>query len=657
MAKSDRILAIDIGATSIKLCEFEYDASGILNLAIFNYREYEEELSEETRFGVISGLLRQMLAESGSKARKALLSMSGQSVLLRFGKIPYGNYDKKRIKQLAEFEARRNIPFSIDEVIWDYQLIAGEELESVDVMSVVIKDSIVAQFTQAVASVGLEPILVDAAPVCCYNAARANELGKDECICILNIGGRSTNLIFIEGDRFFARTIPIAGYSITQQVAKEFGIGFPEAEELKRHHGFVALGGAYAEPGSETAASVSKIIRNVMARLHGEISRSISIYRAQQKGNAPVKMYLTGGSSVLTYCDLFFSEKLNIPVEFLNPFPVVNILPSVDRERLGEVAHMFSEAIGLGLRFALSCPIEISLLPKEIKRQQMLSAKKPYFIVAMITVLLLLGVLWLGLQERADATEATTANLKALRSKFEPNLNKIEEMNSSALRMEDQCKSLSELLMRRTVWPMLLNEIYRLKPDDLWLTSIRPIIGEVKAFEPYTVGATTIAAGPGDEIGDMFGSGGDDMGGGGMFGGMGGEGDQGGMQVSGELVKIGGLEITGTFVVPNAGAAEVTDWAVAEFPFEVPEKTYPDRSESEITDEDGEEKPRTEQVTSNSPETVFLERLRSSRLFSAETNMTALTLFKENPELKNSAYFSMQIKLEFPLEYTQFGSK
>ena len=193
-------------------------------------------------------------------------------------------------------------------------------------------------------------------------------------MAVLNIGGRSTNLIFIAGERFFARTIPIAGYSITQQIAKEFGIGFPEAEELKRHHGFVSLGGAYAEPGSETAASVSKIIRNVMARLHGEISRSISIYKAQQKGTAPAKMYLTGGSSILTYCDLFFSEKLGIPVEYFNPFPVVNILPEVDRQRLGEVAHMFSETIGLGLRFAVAA-IEVSLLPKTFAISSLLTAK------------------------------------------------------------------------------------------------------------------------------------------------------------------------------------------------------------------------------------------------------------------------------------------
>ncbi len=644
MAKNDRILAIDIGATSIKLCEFEYNAAGTMSLSVFAYREYEEELSEDTRMGVVAGLLRQMLAESGSRARKTMLSMSGQSVLLRFGKIPYGNYDRKQIKQLAEFEARRNIPFAIDEVIWDYQLISGDDPEAVDVMSVVIKDSIVEQFTSAVASVGLEPILVDVAPVCCYNTARANDLGKDECVAVLNIGGRSTNLIFVEGERFFARTIPIAGYSITQQIAKEFGIGFPEAEELKRHHGFVSLGGAYAEPGSETAASVSKIIRNVMARLHGEISRSISIYKAQQKGSSPTKMYLTGGSSILTYCDLFFSEKLGIPVEYFNPFPIVNILPSVDRQRLGEVAHMFSETIGLGLRFGVACPIEISLLPKDIRRQQMLSAKKPYFVAAMLSVLVLLATIWIGLSTRADATEYCAKQLETVRGQYEPNLNKIEQMNASAQQMDAQCKKLTDLLMQRTVWPMLLNELYRMKPDDLWLTSIKPIFGEVAPFEPSSIGPTASSGSPDDGLfssrdsGMMFGGGDPGMGGFGTPG------------VSGQMVKIGGLNVEGMYVVPGKGTSEFTDLPEPVFPFAVPAAPAP------AAEEAGKETAPTHSI-GGSPEILFLERLRTSRLFSSDAKMTALKLFRQNPDFKNAGNFTMQIKLEFPLEFMQYGNR
>ena len=83
---------------------------------------------------------------------------------------------------------------------------------------------------------------------------------------MLNIGGKFSSLIFLDGSNIFIRSIPIAGDAITQQISKEFNISFNEAEELKIRHGFVGLGGAYEEPDSVVASTVSKIIRNVPYR-------------------------------------------------------------------------------------------------------------------------------------------------------------------------------------------------------------------------------------------------------------------------------------------------------------------------------------------------------------------------------------------------------
>ena len=469
MAKEELVLAIDIGATSIKLCEFAYGSKGEIFLNRFAHREYEEELSEGPRLGVVAGLLRQMLAEGGFTARRAMVCMSGQSSLMRFTRLPTGNYDKKQIRQMAEFDATQNIPFAASEVIMDYQLIASSVENTVDIMSVVIKNDIVEQFTAAISQVGGIPILIDVAPAACYNAARACGLGNDECDIILNIGGRVTNLVFCEGDRFYARTIPIAGYSITQQIAKEFGISLPEAEELKRQHGFVALGGAYAEPDSETAANVSKIVRNVMARLHGEITRTINVYRAQQKGSKPSKLYITGGSSIFTYTDTFFNEKLGIPVEYFNPFQCVQLQASVDRQRLVEVGHMFSECIGVGLRYADQCPVELSLIPATIRRQQEFDRKKPWLILAGVSILALLGMVWFGVitrTERYDHNYHYIDNQYVRTSK--PYVDAIESANGKTNAARDQSKTVTAFLHQSAIWPSILNEIYRVKPDGLW---------------------------------------------------------------------------------------------------------------------------------------------------------------------------------------------
>ncbi|MBN2448795.1 MAG: type IV pilus assembly protein PilM [Lentisphaeria bacterium] len=578
MAGKDRILAIDIGATSIKVGEFEYPSRDSRVLVNFAHREYEEELTEGTRSVVVAGLLRQMVVESNFHARRALVCMSGQAAFTRFVKLPPFAEDEKRIRQIVEFEAKQNVPFNMDEVIWDYQLIANPDEEEMDVMFVVIKNEIVEQMTGAVQAVGLEPLLVDVAPAACYNAARANRVGEDECAMVLNIGGRSTNLLFADRSRFFARTIPIAGHSITQQVAKEFGIGFAEAEELKRRHGFVALGGAYAEPESEVAAAVSKIIRNVMARLHGEINRSISVYRAQQHGNRPTHLFLTGGSSTMTYCDHFFAEKLHLDVTYFNPFQVVGIGPAINRQRLGEVAHMFSEVIGLGLRYKLPCPIEVTLVPENIRRQQALKRKKPFVFAAEACVLIILLVGWFGALNRgkidAQALDAVTRQ----RQDVEGLYNKIKAYSGEAGQRLSQHNAISELLEERWRWPDVFNEMYRLKPDNLWFHSIQPIVGDVL---PITA-ASTGAGGMGMDsvlgssgMGDMgMEGGGSEMGGGGfpaapMEGGfsgmdssgmgseeMGGFGMGGGVAVATyEARSISGLILSGHGVILGAGDA------------------------------------------------------------------------------------------------------
>ncbi|MBP5641021.1 MAG: type IV pilus assembly protein PilM, partial [Victivallales bacterium] len=552
MAIEERILAIDIGATSIKLCEFDCGNGDEVSLENFAYREYEEELSEGTRFNVVAGLLRQMLAEGGFRAKRALISLSGQSALMRFGRLGIVKYDKKQIRKLAEFEATNNIPFPVSEVLYDYQLIATEASDQIDVLSVVIKNEVVDQFTRAVMTVGCEPIHVDLAPVACFNAARANGLGDDQCVIILNIGGRNTSLLFAEGERFFARNIPMAGHSITQQIAKEFGIGLPEAEELKRRHGFVALGGAYAEPESETAANVSKIIRTVMARLHGEIARSINVYKSQQHGSAPVKMYLTGGSSVLNYCDVFFQEKLGIPVEYFNPFGAINLAPQIDKTRLGEVAHMFSEPIGLVMRYVSQCPIEIDLVPIAIQRQQRLSAKKPFFIVAGITVMLTLGILNYGIRNAADIYDSAAKNLETS-AKYEKQLKDVQAQISEAGKYKSQNDEMEQELMKKCLLPNIFHEIALLRPDFLTITSIKPVYAEEPLDMSMDDTAVAGDGGGGEGAGMMMEGAGMMMDGG---GGGGGEEVTAGETYSTQERIVYGYEITGFCFMPNTDSAQ-----------------------------------------------------------------------------------------------------
>lgn len=609
MARSERVLSLDIGSASIKAGEFEYAANGVITLTGFAVREYGEELTDANRAAVISASIRSLIQENGFTARKVMVSLSGQAAFIRFVKLPPVSDEEKRVRQIVEFEARQNVPFPMSEVIWDYQLIASPDMGEMDVMFVVIKNEIVEQITNLILGLQLVPVLVDVAPVACYNAARANHVGDDECSVILNIGSRSCNLLFADKNRFFARTIPIAGHAITQQIAKEFNIGLAEAEEMKRRHGFVALGGAYEEPESEVAATVSKIVRNVMARLHGEINRSITVYRSQQKGNRPTQMYLAGGSSTMVFTDRFFQEACEVNVSYLNPFQVVSIAPGVDVKHLEEVAHMFSEVVGLGLRYKVQCPVEISLIPENLRRAQAFSRKKPYLAAAAAVVLLGAG---LGVLAERSFRDQYTGVHTGYKNTVDMQANFQKEIKAEINRQEAAQRTYDEtagLLRQRDQLPEVLNTLQALKPDDLWLVRVRPLYDDFKAGKPEAPAA------PAD--GGMFG-------GGGFFGGGGGgapaPAEAKGGKIGQVTFKVVGFELEGHSVSVKAAPPAA-----------------------------GNNPPAPLQAASGSkpPEELFETNIRGNPLFEINKSDIKITLSDAVPNLHS---FTMLVKLKQPIE-------
>lgn len=478
MASNDLVLSIDIGAWSIKVGEFENSPDGLL-MRQFGYAEYSSQMTDDNRPALIREALERVLSQKDFSAKKAYLSLSSQLAFIRFVKLPPIDENEERVKQIVEFEAKQHVPFDMNEVIWDYQLIGtGEEL---DVMFVVIKNEIVEGITSAVEGIGLSVELVDVASSTCYNASRVNRIGDDSCAMVLSIGSRCSNLIFADGDLFFSRNIPIAGYAISQQISKEFGIGIEEAEELKQRHGFVALGGAYEEPESEVAATISKIVRNVMTRLHGEVSRSINIYRSQQKGNKPVKLFLAGGSSTMAFTETFFQEKLRIDVEYLNPFQGIRLGSGIDRSFLAERAHQFSEVIGMALRVSV-CPVEISLIPEKIKEEAKFRGKKPfYYFSALVAILIPLVFLAGSKSQRGYYKEEIARNSKEVNTKSSI-LNKIEASIKEAKNYETKYEKLSKVLLSKYNAVEVLKEIEKWAPNGLWVTAIEPIKGDIKKF-------------------------------------------------------------------------------------------------------------------------------------------------------------------------------
>lgn len=472
MFDHDRILALDLGASKIVLAEFHVSKKGDLELLRYGISPTGAETkSESDKLAYIVTAIRDIMREQGIHPAPMLMSVSGQSVFPRFVKLPPVAHDK--IKQIVQYEAEQNVPFPIDEVVWDYQLIGGDEGE-MNVMLVAVKIETVKRLTDCVQAAELEPEIVDVAPMALYNTVCFNYPEREECTMVLDMGARSSNLIFIEDNRIFSRSIPVAGNTITQELMKEFDVSFEEAENIKREHGLVAFGGVYAGPDDEMAERTSKIIRSVLTRLHAEVNRSINFYRSQQGGAAPSVVLLTGGSSIIPHVDTFFRDKLKVDVDYLNPFANVAVAAGIDADRINDDLQSLGEVVGLALRRALTCPVEINLMPPDLVARKVFRRRLPFFAMAAAGVVLTMLCWWVYFHRMGAMFESRVSDVREEIAGFDTLKKRMTIAGGKHAASVKRLEEIAEPVEIRTSWSRMLNAIQSCMQDGMWVVAIEP---------------------------------------------------------------------------------------------------------------------------------------------------------------------------------------
>jgi type IV pilus assembly protein PilM len=460
---------------TVGLADFRTTPDGGLVLHAFTTRQLlADPAAESSRIAQIKLVIGEMLGELKIKSGRVNYAIAAQSVFTRFVKLP--TVDPDKVDQIVQFEAQQNVPFPIEEVVWDYQLVATKDDTKIEVVLVAIKADLLDELNGSVEDAGLKTGVVDVAPMALYNAFRYNYADTAGCSLLIDIGARTTNLIFVEPNKVFSRSIPIGGTTFTSNITREFNEPFASSEERKRTVGFVSLGGAYAEPSDPEIARVSKIIRNSMTRLHAEITRSISFYRSQQGGSQPQHVYLCGGSVGLPYIREFFSEKLQMPIDFFNPLRNVAVAPGVDTDAAARAAHTFGELVGLAIRSASEAPMELNLEPASVTKKKLLARKQPFMILAGLCFLLSLAGGWLYFLRATDVERQVTdkltpqvAALKLLAASFDKTKEELD-------RAQETAAPFVTAVQERDYWARLINDINsRLPQQYIWITSFTPV--------------------------------------------------------------------------------------------------------------------------------------------------------------------------------------
>jgi len=504
MSPRTRIITLNLGSQSIELADFAIRPDGGLILRGYRAREIlAEPMEEAERQEQIISLLTEMAAELQIKRGNLNYTVAEEATFTRFVKLP--PIDEEKIERIVAFEAQQNVPFPIDQVAWDYQIV-GRAGEPVEVILVAIKSDLLEELNRIVELTGLRTAVVDLATMALYNAFRHNYSDLNGCSLLVDIGARTTNLLFIESEKIFTRSIPIGGSSITGAIAKEFNEPFAAAEIRKKRDGSaIIIEGSL--PGSD-GERVSKIVQSTMTRLHGELLRSISHYCTQQQGTVPERLFLSGGGAGTHGLEQFFYGTMQLPIEFFDPLRKVTVAESYG---LGEVArskYLLGEPVGLALRAGANCPIRLNLRPRSVGRREELAKRRPFLVTA--AVCCSLGLFSWGIyyqqsaeviHRRAQAIEKKVAPLKRIESQF-------NQVRKEAGVLEKMSGPLIMAINSRSFWVELIEELNaRLPEENIWITDLiatskrlplDPLGGRIQRGEisPFTLG-TTVHSGVG----------------------------------------------------------------------------------------------------------------------------------------------------------------
>jgi hypothetical protein len=255
-------------------------------------------------------------------------------------------------------------------------------------------------------------------------------------------------------------------------------------------------------------AALGRVARSSMTRLHAEIVRTINYYRSTLGGNQPRLAFLCGGGSAMPYTKEFFEEKLNIPVDYFNALRNVAVSERI-ADQAGAVTYRLGELVGLALRAAGKCPVEIDLEPDTVALRREVSERKPLWLTAAACLLAGSAALFAFGKFAEDKAKAKAADVSGQAAELRQLDSRVKAAFATGEEVQKQRAPVLRALQERRTWPIILNRLNSYFASDvLWITDVEPMKGEespvpsVVGSSSASRGAAAVAAEPGAEGGE-----------------------------------------------------------------------------------------------------------------------------------------------------------
>ena len=396
------IWSVDLGKSALKAVRLRRDKNNVEILAVdkvdYPISQNGADSAEATKEAL-------SIFRSRNEVRDPLVVCHpGQGTFSRFIKVPA--FDDKKVEEMVQYEASQQIPFPLDEVIWDYHLVDREYLsgEERDVGLFAVRREAIDDFLMEFVEEGLSVEMLPIGYLALFNYIKY-DLSPEEPSVVLDIGATHTDLILIEGERFWVRPLPHSGQEMTRAIMERFKLKYSEAEKLKT---------AAAKAPKQATKIFQAVIQPKLKELVQEVQRSIGFYRSQSGAVDFTRVYLVGNGARIIGIKKYLQDQLGMPVHRVQSIHHLRISRDVNVKLLQVQLPSFGTALGAGIQALGVGACDVDLVPREEKAKKAAERKKKHVYFA---ALVLLGFILLSsaiINSRVGEAERNLQQARAL---------------------------------------------------------------------------------------------------------------------------------------------------------------------------------------------------------------------------------------------------
>ncbi len=363
LSKKTPLVAIDMGSHSIKLVQLAQLKNGSFELVSLGMMPLEQGSIVEGAIkdpGQVSEALANLVKAEKIQSNFVVASVSGEAVFVKKIKVP--EMSEEELSQKITEEAEQYIPFDINDVALDYQILdrvngdasqseeqekksedgEDQELSMVEALLVAVQRDVIDERTDVLLEAGLKPAIIDLDVFALMNAARLNkDLTAMGATALIDLGDSFTHVnILQKGSIGYTRDIPIGGGYCSTMLMSKFQVPFSQTHKMK---------GGYLPDGVEKDEVLALIVQGYK-KVFDEIQKSFEYFHTLS--NTPVeRILLSGGGCLINGIDGFMADYFKVPVEHLDPMQGIKINPkNFDQEMITQLTGLSTVAMGLATR-------------------------------------------------------------------------------------------------------------------------------------------------------------------------------------------------------------------------------------------------------------------------------------------------------------------